>query len=79
MDSRHWQRRLMPLEVEVRLWRRSGEQVITCQTRDVSMSGAFLSTEELGYPKHRLLDIRFLYRAGQTRPEATTYLCSCNP
>ena len=59
MECRHWQRRKIPFEVEVSLWHRNGEQTVVCKTHDVSMSGALLLTQELGYPKHRLLEIRF--------------------
>jgi len=59
MEGRHWKRRKIPFEVRVSLWHRNGEQTITCKTYDVSMSGALLLTHELGYPKHRLLEIRF--------------------
>jgi hypothetical protein len=59
MEYRNWQRRRIPLEVEVSLWHRGGEQTVVCKTHDVSMNGALLLTHELGYPKHRLLEIRF--------------------
>ncbi|MCK4743980.1 MAG: PilZ domain-containing protein [Sulfuriflexus sp.] len=59
MESRNWQRRQIKFDVEIRLWRRGGEQLIACKTQDVSMGGAFLLTEELGFPKHRLLEISF--------------------
>jgi len=59
MESRNWQRRQIMFDVEVRIWHRGGEQVISCKTSDVSMGGAFLLTEELGFPKHRLLEISF--------------------
>lgn len=59
MESRHWQRRQISFDVEVRLWHKSGDQVVQCKTRDISMGGAFLMTEELGFPKHRLLEVRF--------------------
>ncbi len=59
MESRNWQRRPINFDVEVRLWQKTGEQVINCKTRDLSMGGAFLITEELGFPRHRLLEIRF--------------------
>jgi len=59
MESRNWQRRHIAFDVEVRLWHRGGEQNIACKTQDVSMGGAFLLTDELGFPKHRLLEIRF--------------------
>lgn len=59
MECRHWQRRKIPFEVEVSLWHRNGEQTVVCKTYDVSMSGALLLTHELGFPKHRLLEVRF--------------------
>lgn len=59
MESRNWQRRQIMFDVEVRIWHRGGEQIISCKTSDVSMGGAFLLTEELGFPKHRLLEINF--------------------
>lgn len=59
MESRNWQRRQITFDVEVRLWHRGGEQIIACKTQDVSMGGAFLLTDELGFPKHRLLEISF--------------------
>ena len=59
MEYREWQRRLIPFEVEVRLWHRQGEQVIKCKTRNISMNGAFLITDELGFPRYRLLELRF--------------------
>ena len=59
MESRNWQRRQITFDVEVRLWHRGGEQNIACKTQDVSMGGALLLTDELGFPKHRLLEISF--------------------
>ena len=59
MESRNWERRNIGFDIEVRLWHKAGEQVINCKTRDISMGGAFLLTNELGYPKHRLLEVRF--------------------
>jgi len=59
MESRNWQRRQIAFDVEVKLWHRGGEQKIACKTQDVSMGGALLLTDELGFPKHRLLEIRF--------------------
>lgn len=59
MECRHWQRRKIPFEVEVSLWHRTGEQTVVCKTYDISMSGALLLTHELGFPKHRLLEVRF--------------------
>jgi len=59
MESRNWQRRNIGFDVEVRLWHKDGEQLVNCKTRDISMGGAFLLTNELGFPKHRLLNIRF--------------------
>ncbi len=59
MESRNWQRRQIMFDVEVRIWHRGGEKVISCKTNDVSMGGAFLLTDELGFPKHRLLEISF--------------------
>ncbi len=59
MESRNWQRRQIMFDVEIRIWHRGGEQVIACKTSDVSMGGAFLLTEELGFPKHRLLEVTF--------------------
>lgn len=59
MESRNWQRRHITFDVEVRIWHRGGEQMVACKTADVSMGGAFLLTEELGFPKHRLLEITF--------------------
>jgi len=70
MESRNWQRRNIGFDVEVRLWHKEGEQVVNCKTRDISMGGAFLLTNELGYPKHRLLDISFpaLRRLALSKP-----------
>ena len=59
MESRNWQRRQITFDVQVRLWHRGGEQLIACKTQDVSMGGALLLTNELGFPKHRLLEIIF--------------------
>jgi len=59
METRNWQRRKIGFDVEVRLWHKNGEQIVNCKTRDISMGGAFLLTNELGYPKHRLLDVTF--------------------
>jgi len=59
MESRNWQRRQIAFDVQVRLWHRGGEQLIACKTQDVSMGGALLLTDELGFPKHRLLEIIF--------------------
>ena len=59
MNKRSWQRRNMSLDVEVRLWRRQGEQVINCKTRNVCMTGTYISTTELGFPKRRLVELRF--------------------
>jgi len=59
MESRNWQRRQITFDVQVRLWHRGGEQLIACKTQDVSMGGALLLTDELGFPKHRLLEIIF--------------------
>lgn len=73
MESRNWQRRQIVLDVEIRIWHRSGEQVIACKTKDISMGGAFLLTEELGFPKHRLLKITFpaLNRLKLKNPQIT--------
>ena len=59
MESRQWQRRQIMFDVEVRIWHRDGDEVIACKTSDVSMGGAFLLTDKLGFPKHRLLEISF--------------------
>jgi len=59
MEYREWQRRLIPFEVEVRLWHRQGEQIIKCKTRNISMNGAFLITDQLGFPRYRMLELRF--------------------
>lgn len=49
----------MSLDVEVKLWRRQGEQVINCKTRNICMTGTFINTSELGFPKRRLVELRF--------------------
>lgn len=59
MNNRAWQRRSMSLDVEIRLWHRNGEQVIHCKTGNISMIGAFIITTELGFPKRRLVELRF--------------------
>ncbi len=71
MNKRTWQRRNMSLDVEVRLWRRQGEQVVNCKTRNVCMTGTYINTTELGFPKRRLVELRFsvLDRLRLKRPE----------
>ena len=59
MEKRRWQRRPMRLDVEVRMWRRHGEQIVHCRTDDISMTGAFIRTNALGFPKRRLIEMRF--------------------
>jgi hypothetical protein len=48
----------MALDIEIRLWRRGGEQIIRCKTQNICMTGAYIRTRELGFPRHRLLEVR---------------------
>ena len=49
----------MSLDVEVKLWRRQGEQVVNCKTGNICMTGTYINTSELGFPKRRLVELRF--------------------
>ena len=59
MNNRSWQRRSLSLDVEVRLWHREGDQVVNCKTRNMCMTGAYIATTELGFPRRRLVELRF--------------------
>lgn len=59
MDQRSWKRDTMTLDVEIRMWRPDGEDILKCQTLDLSLGGAELHTDDLTFPKHRVLEIRF--------------------
>jgi len=59
MNNRAWQRRSMALDVEIRMWRREGDQIIRCKTNNICMTGAYVVTDELGFPKRRLVELHF--------------------
>jgi len=59
MEQRNWKRDPMSLDVEVRMWRPCGEEVLRCKTLDLSLGGAELETYDVAFPKHRVLEIRF--------------------
>jgi len=58
MEQRTWKRDEMSLDVEVRMWRPDGEEVLRCKTLDLSLGGAELETFDVAFPKHRVLEIR---------------------
>ena len=59
MEQRAWKRDSLALDVEIRMWRPSGEEILCCKTLDVSLGGAELLTHNVTFPKHRVLEIRF--------------------
>jgi len=71
MEQRAWKRDPMSLDVEIRMWRPDGEDILKCQTLDLSLGGAALQTNEHSFPKHRVLEIRInqlnKYRLKQPR------------
>lgn len=58
MEQRTWKRDAMSLDVEIRMWRPNGEEVLRCKTLDLSLGGAELQTYDVAFPKHRVLEIR---------------------
>jgi len=58
MEQRTWKRGEMSLDVEIRMWRPNGEEVLRCKTLDLSLGGAELQTYDVAFPKHRVLEIR---------------------
>jgi len=59
MEQRTWNRNNLALDVEIRLWRPNGEEVLRCKTLDVSLGGAELLTYDVEFPRHRVLEIHF--------------------
>ncbi|HEC29301.1 MAG TPA: PilZ domain-containing protein [Gammaproteobacteria bacterium] len=59
MEQRTWKRDSLALDVEIRMWRPAGEEILCCKTLDVSLGGAELLTHNVTFPKHRVLEIRF--------------------
>ena len=60
MEQRTWNRDSIALDVEVRMWRPEGEQVLKCKTLDVSLGGAELQSYGVSFPRHRVLELRFI-------------------
>ena len=59
MEHRTWKRDSVALDVEIRMWRRDGEEVVNCKTLDIGLGGAELLTYNATFPKHRVLEVRF--------------------
>ncbi len=59
MEQRNWNRDAIALDVEIKMWRPEGEQVLRCKTLDVSLGGAELLSCAVKFPKHRVLELRF--------------------
>lgn len=59
MEKRTWKRDPVALDVEIRMWRRDGEDIVNCKTLDVCLGGAELLTYNATFPKHRVLEVRF--------------------
>jgi hypothetical protein len=59
MEQRTWKRDSIALNMEIRMWRPEGEQVVNCKTLDVSLGGAELLCYGTSFPRHRVLEIRF--------------------
>ena len=59
MEHRTWKRDSLNLEIEIRMWRPDGEEVLRCKTKDVSLGGAEILTYDVSFPKHRVLEIWF--------------------
>jgi len=59
MEQRTWNRNNLALDVEIRLWRPNGEEVLRCKTLDLSLGGAELLTYDVDFPKHRVLEVHF--------------------
>lgn len=59
MEKRTWKRDSIALDIEIRMWRRDGEDIVNCKTLDVGLGGAELLTYDSTFPKHRVLEVRF--------------------
>lgn len=59
MEQRTWKREHLNLDIEIRMWRPDGEEIIRCKTLDVSLGGAELQTFDITFPKHRVLEVFF--------------------
>ena len=59
MEQRTWKRDSVALDVEIRMWRRGGEDVVNCKTLDIGLGGAEILTYDATFPKHRVLEVRF--------------------
>jgi len=65
MEKRTWKRDSIALDVEIRMWRRDGEDILNCKTLDVCLGGAELLTYESTFPRHRVLEVRFSQMHGK--------------
>ena len=70
MEQRTWKRDNVNLDIEIRMWRPTGEEVIRCKTLDVSLGGAEIQTFDITFPKHRVLEVFFpeMQRYGLRQP-----------
>lgn len=59
MEKRAYFRRSIRRSVDVVLWRREGEQIIRCHTKNMSLGGALLDAGGIEFPKFRLLELDF--------------------
>lgn len=68
IDMRAFPRRAMKLPIEISLWHRDEATVIHCDADNISLQGAHLNTQALGFPKFRTLEIRILNLIDETMP-----------
>lgn len=59
MERRIWTRNSVALDVEIKMWRPEGEQVLRCKTVNVCLGGIEILCYGNSFPQHRVLELRF--------------------